>query len=399
MKRLALPVLLLLLLICAAQACGADALTLAAATDLHVNPAYQMVGLINPLEPVHLQIVDAFLWDAQRNGVDVVLLLGDITNQGRVAQHELLIEKLRAAQAAGLRVLVLPGNHDIGEVGTSEFAQLYAEFGYGDAYSRDDVSLSYTMRVGDRLLMLLDTHGYEGQRDSASISRGTLVWMGQQLAVAKENGWQVIAAGHYPMITEHSTPFTGREEALRLFQAYGVELYLSGHLHKRCVTAKDGLTELVVDQTIAYPCCYARLTFSDDGAIAYQPSAIAVSQWAAENGVQDANLRAFDAYQTALEKERSASVVERIRRDREVAPEDLQQAKDFFWLMTDCRAHGTLSRYADALRHHPGYELMVDLSVETIYERWIPKTINTAVPYTTGFELRDGVLTEGSREE
>ena len=64
--------------------------------------------------------------------------------------------------------------------------------------------------------------------------------------------------------------------------------------------------------------------------------------------------------------------------------------------MSDCRAHGTLSRYADALRQHPGYELMVELSVGTIYERWIPKTIDTAVPYTTGFLMKDGVLTEGN---
>lgn len=110
MKRIAEGLLCLALaLLCAqAGAQGTDApLSIAAGTDLHVNPAYRTTGIVNPLEPYHLQIVDAFLWDAARSGTDV-LLLGDITNQGKLAQHEALLEKLRAAQAAGMTVYVLP---------------------------------------------------------------------------------------------------------------------------------------------------------------------------------------------------------------------------------------------------------------------------------------------------
>ena len=134
MKRIAAWLLCLALAVLCAQAAAEQdvgteknrtTLKIAAASDLHVNPAFRYTNIVNPLEPYHLQIVDAFLWDAVNRGADVVLLLGDITNQGRMSQHEALIEKLRAAQKQGVTVIVLPGNHDIGEVSTDRFAELY----------------------------------------------------------------------------------------------------------------------------------------------------------------------------------------------------------------------------------------------------------------------------------
>ena len=105
--------------------------TIAVAADLHVNPANRDTGLINPLVPYNLEITDALLWDAAGSGADVLLLCGDITNQGRLVQHEALTEKLRRAEESGLTVYVLPGNHDIGDTGTDAFARLYEDFGYG----------------------------------------------------------------------------------------------------------------------------------------------------------------------------------------------------------------------------------------------------------------------------
>ena len=99
MKRLWLFCLMLLAL-CAPAPGGAASspLTIAVAADLHVNPASQTKNPVNPLEPCHMEIVDAFLCDAVARDADVLLLLGDITNQGRAAQHAALLARLRAAQ-------------------------------------------------------------------------------------------------------------------------------------------------------------------------------------------------------------------------------------------------------------------------------------------------------------
>ena len=190
MKRIAAWLLCLALAVLCAQAAAEQdvgteknrtTLKIAAASDLHVNPAFRYTNIVNPLEPYHLQIVDAFLWDAVNRGADVVLLLGDITNQGRMSQHEALIEKLRAAQKQGVTVIVLPGNHDIGEVSTDRFAELYTDFGYGQAHSRDAASLSYSVVLGNQMLLLLDTNGYAELMSNAFLKDETLLWMQQQL--------------------------------------------------------------------------------------------------------------------------------------------------------------------------------------------------------------------------
>ena len=388
-KAILLMLCLALTMLCAqATAEQTGALRIAAATDLHVNPAFRYTNLVNPLEPYHLQIVDAFLWDAAQHGADVVLLLGDITNQGRLSQHEALLEKLRAAEENGLTVLVLPGNHDIGEVSSGQFAALYADFGYGEAFSRDSASLSYSVLLGGSMLLMLDTNGYDSLMSSAYLTDETLAWVRQQLEAAKARGCPVIAAGHYPMLTSHSTEFVGKEKAVRLFEAYGVQLYLSGHLHKRCVTAQGGLTELVVDQTIAYPCCYALL--DTGGSMVYQPRRIDVSAWASRFAPEDANLRLFDAYQGRLERERCIAIVEKLKGERDFSPEEQRLAEDFYIQLMEYRAQGTLSRYADALRAHPGYPILLRMGEGTIYSRWIPSLLDDAVPYTTGFYLEDG---------
>lgn len=390
---------MLALMMMSLYAHAAAELIIAAAADLHANPVIRGTTFVNPLEPIHMQIVDAFLWDAVQQDADVLLLLGDITNQGRHAQHEALLARLKEAEEAGVRVLVLPGNHDIGEVDTEQFAALYADFGYAEAFSRDSSSLSYSVLLEDHLLLMLDTGGYGGQQLTARLSDSTLTWMQGQLERARVEGWQVIAAGHYPLCTEQACAFLGKEKALELFEAYGVGLYLCGHLHKRCVAVQGGLTELVVDQTIAYPCSYALLTADGEGGYRYQPRQIAVSQWAAHAGQNDPNLADFDAYQTQLEHERCRSIVQLLKRDRAVSPEEQQLAEDFFWQMMDARAHGTLSRCADALKGHPGCDILVEMAEGTIYHRWIPAVLADAVPFTAGFAIEDGRLRETGGEQ
>ena len=117
-----------------------------------------------------------------------------------------------------------------------------------------------------------------------------------------------------------------------------------------------------------------------------------MSGWARQSGITDPNLLDFDAYQAQLERDRCVTVVDKIRRDQQIDDASLREAEDFFIQFSECRAQGTVSRYADALRSHPGCEILIRLSEGTIYQRWIPSVIADAVPYTTGFTLRDGQI-------
>lgn len=90
---------------------------------------------------------------------------------------------------------MIPGNHDInnpqaasyraGEAVPAEtttpeqFADIYKDFGYGEALSRDPVSLSYTYQLPDGTWsLMLDSRQYEdGTQVGGMIRTGTYQWM------------------------------------------------------------------------------------------------------------------------------------------------------------------------------------------------------------------------------
>ena len=81
-----------------------------------------------------------------------LLVPGDLTKDGERQDHELFLTYLRELRESGILSFVVPGNHDIlnprafsygasGEkrvpnVSAQEFAELYADFGYGGALAR-----------------------------------------------------------------------------------------------------------------------------------------------------------------------------------------------------------------------------------------------------------------------
>ncbi len=121
---------------------------------------------------------------------DILLIAGDITNNGEQQSHIDFIDKLKPLQDEGTRVFVIPGNHDVNvpdakaykgmdptpvkSVSRKEFAELYALFGYGGALKRDDVSLSYLAEINETTwLLCLDTNRYD-ESSKSSITGGTI---------------------------------------------------------------------------------------------------------------------------------------------------------------------------------------------------------------------------------
>lgn len=389
---LALVTLALCLVAFGASAVGGDPLVLAVASDLHIQKPTPESGAINPLVPLCGEITDALLWTAQRDGAQVLLLCGDITNGGSEAQHEMLLEKLRTARVQGLTILVLPGNHDIGRTTTERFAQLYSDFGYNAAVSRDEDSISYSVDLGDWLLIVLDTDGYGSNGYKPRLQADTLVWLEEQLQAAHAAGKPVLAAGHYPLLSGQTEDFSGREEAIRLLENYGVPLYLCGHLHGRGVATDGRLTELVVDQGIAYPCSYARVTLMPSGDCRYEPGRIDVSAWAAGCGMQDPLLLGFDTYQEQMARQRHGEIVDLLAQRRPMPPSDLAAAREFLVQLFDYSAMGTLYQHTVELLAHPGYPLFMQLAEGANYDRWVPVLLQNTVPYTAGFVLtKDGL--------
>lgn len=110
------------------------------------------------------EITDAAFEQVEALSPDVIILSGDLTLNGEKESHKELAKKLEQVEKDGIQVVVIPGNHDINNrnaasfdgrsrqmaeaVSANEFAEIYNDFGYDEALSRDPASLSYTYDLG-----------------------------------------------------------------------------------------------------------------------------------------------------------------------------------------------------------------------------------------------------------
>ncbi len=216
------------------------------------------------VEHLH-EVLDSALLQIEQKKVDILFISGDITNHGEKASHLEFIQKLTKLQQSGIRVFVVPGNHDInvpdakayiGEkavatatISAEEFATLYAPFGYGEAIKRDSASLSYLVPVTDSLwLLAIDTNRY-AEHTASSISGGrilpeTLSWCRDMLRRAKEKNISVVAMMHHGLV-EH-IPYQATffpdyvvenwQKNARILADEGLQVVFTGHFHANDIT-------------------------------------------------------------------------------------------------------------------------------------------------------------------
>lgn len=274
------------------------------------------------------QITDAFLEEAAARNPSVLILSGDISQNGEKVNHGELARKLRKFQAKGIQVLVIPGNHDINHpdastyygservetegVDADGFYEIYHEFGYDQAISRDENSLSYLYQVdGQYWLMMLDScQYYPKNKVGGRIRKETLSWMKEQLIKAKEAGVTVIPVAHHNLLYQSALypedcTLENQKEVVALLEQYKIPVYISGHLHlqriKKNVNSPTtegiyGIHEIVSASMAIPPCQYGILKWTEDGSFSYQTKVIDVEAWAEKNQAEDENLMGFSAY-------------------------------------------------------------------------------------------------------
>lgn len=203
MKRLLkiIPLLLLSLLLCGCGAKQKDEAKIIVASDIHyIAPELiedrgyfeeLMLGADGKATQYIGEITDAFLAQAIEAKPEAVIISGDLTMNGAKVSHLELAEKLSALTEAGIKVLVIPGNHDITRaayrflsdgvepaksVTPEEFREIYKDFGYSGAIAEDEKTLSYVAEINEslRILMLDVNTALKG-----SVPAATLKWIEQ----------------------------------------------------------------------------------------------------------------------------------------------------------------------------------------------------------------------------
>jgi len=200
-------------------------------------------------------ITRAFLEQAAKEQPDLLILSGDLTLNGAHQSHKELTELLHALQAQGVQVLTMAGNHDVdgacadystfnGEtlqtmpgLTSDEYKELYAPFGWNQAISRDEESLSYVYQVHPRLrILMLDANCY----GKGYAKYSTLRWAEAQLKAARLAGARVIGVSHQNLYAHNSMLSFGYQlyNAADLQEVYDrnrVLCNLTGHIHVQSI--------------------------------------------------------------------------------------------------------------------------------------------------------------------
>jgi len=243
---------------------------------------------------------------------DFILISGDLTKDGERQSHEKLARRLDRIADSGIKVFVLPGNHDIDNpnavrilpsgktervpsVDPAEFASIYGRFGYEGAVSRDPASLSYVAEpVGGLWLIALDSAKYEGNlargkpESSGAVRAPTRIWLKARLEEARSLGKTVIVSEHHPLM-EHFDAMKAvfpkyvvddNWSLVRLLASYDVRVAFSGHFHansavlRRFQSDEEGmrlkgkaLCDIETGSLVTWPSPYRIVVLGKDGSI------------------------------------------------------------------------------------------------------------------------------------
>jgi predicted phosphodiesterase len=208
---------------------------------------------------------------------DILLITGDMTEDGMQQSHAYVAGWLADLESAGVKVYVIPGNHDLRNLSENDFAVTYQAFGYGEDAVRDANSLSYACEPVPGLVLIgIDSRN---GNNSNELAAGTLDWVCTQAEDARKAGKQVIAMMHHPLFPHISgadlfisTYSVGDYETVRNRLAdAGIKVILTGHFH-----VTDNAMDWNADKTkeiydlntgspINYSCDYRMLTLTLGG--------------------------------------------------------------------------------------------------------------------------------------
>jgi 3',5'-cyclic AMP phosphodiesterase CpdA len=222
---------------------------------------------------------------------EIVLIPGDLSKDGEYESHVSFIKELNALKESGKKIFVLTAGHDYNEFGRSykndefvkakgtqfrELYNLYYEFGYKQALSVDEETLSYIAEIHDGVRILALNCDSDGATKGA-IDERLMSWAKVQLEKAREDGAYVLAMCHYPIIP--SVPVfdlvgdahvKNWREVAAFLADNGVELVLTGHMHiqsiNEFVTKKGNkLYDICTATTVGTPGKYRKIEIDESG--------------------------------------------------------------------------------------------------------------------------------------
>ena len=224
---------------------------------------------------------------------DIVIISGDVTNNGELNAHAEFIEMLRNLKNKGKRVYVITATHDFRKNGFTDMYSgdeklqtktatrdmlfdMYREFGPDEAIAVHRESMSYIVQLceGYRLFALNDDTNQNGK---SGFSDECFEWISERAREAREDNQFIIAMTHHPLIAPSPIyEIIGKGDMLgdykqRIEQLadIGVQFIFTGHTHipdTSVYQSEKGnvIYDICTSSTIGYPGAMRKVTFEPD---------------------------------------------------------------------------------------------------------------------------------------
>lgn len=338
-------------------------------------------------------IMDAFVYDIKKEKPDILIVSGDLTTNGEKASHLDLAEKFKTIEENGTQVLVVSGNHDIynpfarsfqGDkqyfadyISDKDFSEIYGPYGYDNALSRDENSLSYLAAPSDKLwLLMLDSNKYMDNitvgvpSADGLLKKGTQDWIKNCLNAAKEKEANVVVVMHHNILNHSEVIREGYTlnnsgQALILLKDYPVNLVLSGHIHVQDISSDlkspDPLYDIASGALSVYPHLYGVINYSAaNNTLNYHTQSVEVNSWAKIKHIKDKNLLNFNTYSKDYFGKVSYNRTYKSLIDSGYADKQAQLMADTIRTLNLRYFSGTENLNATEVKNSEGYKLWLD---------------------------------------
>lgn len=261
--------------------------------------------------------------EVKKNQPDIVVFPGDLTNNGSKVNHLEFEKRLERIKSSGAKVYVIPGNHDLNNekalffmdnkihktegITGDEFAKIYSDYGYDEAVSRDEKTLSYLAKPYKNLwLLMLDTTK-EHPEPGGYINRDTLNWIVSCSDMAKEENAEIVVVMHHNLL-DHSDiiwedyTVDNNTSVVNAFHESGIQVVLSGHIHiqdiksHKSVETGNIIYDIATSSLPVFTHQYGQLLYSPSRGYDYETIKLNVEKYALENNLEDENLLSFNEY-------------------------------------------------------------------------------------------------------
>lgn len=345
------------------------------------------------------EIMDAFANDIEKKKPDVLIISGDLTCNGEKQSHMELAARLREIERIGTSVYVIPGNHDIlnpyargfkedeqyvtDYINDKDFSEIYGDFGYNEAISRDKNTLSYLAAPSEDVwLLMLDTAQYKnnltlGQPElDGRIPDETLQWIKKCSDLAKSKGARIITVMHHSLINHSEAVNKGftinnSKDAALVLQQCGIDLALTGHIHLQDIKYLKNDAGTIYDISTAclsiYPQKYGILKYSKRDGIYYTTDSVDVDGWSKGMGIKDETLNNFRDFSKKYFGDRDYSkVVSRLAITDLYTSEDLKLMADTYKTLDLRYTEGLKEVATEEMKNSLGFKLWLSSDEEPL---------------------------------